>query len=64
MSGLKESWCDHSDTILDSSSATEVCTICGLVLQESLNYVELHPLANQIMMPKDKVGTFNEWTHA
>lgn len=61
MSGLKESWCDHSDTILDSSSATEVCTICGLVLQESLNYVELHPnysLANQIIMPKDKVGTF------
>ena len=61
MSGLKESWCDHGDTILDSSSATVVCTICGLVLQESLNYVELHPnysLSNQIIMPKDKVGTF------
>ena len=43
MFGFYELGCNHSDTILDSYSATEVCTSCGLVLNDALTYTDLHP---------------------
>ena len=61
MSGLEHSYCNHSDTILDSSSATEVCTSCGLVLNGALTYTDLHPnytWMQQMTDPRVPCGTF------
>ena len=61
MSGLDHSYCNHSDTILDSSSATEVCTSCGLVLNEALTYTDLHPnytWMQQMTDPRVPCGSF------
>ena len=61
MSGLRLSYCNHSDTILDSFSATEVCTSCGLVLNEALTYADLHPnhgWIQEMQGPGVPCGTF------
>ena len=54
MFGFYELGCNHSDTILDSYSATEVCTSCGLVLNDALTYTDLHP----------NHGSMKEMTHS
>ena len=61
MSGLYQSCCNHSDTVLDSSSATEVCTSCGLVLNDALTYDDLHPnhsWMKEMTYPTYLCGTF------
>ena len=61
MSGFTLSNCNHSDTILDSYSATEICTSCGLVVNEALTYSELHPNCDWIQQAQDtgvSCGTF------
>ena len=61
MSGFHQSYCNHSDTVLDSSSATEICISCGLVLNEALAYADVHPnhgWIQQIPDLRDPCGTF------